>query len=44
MVDLLQLRVCGQSLQSVAWACKFRIGKEIAVLSIAHYCRVLRAG
>jgi hypothetical protein len=31
-------------LLSVAGVCKFRIGTGFSVLSIAHYCRALRAG
>jgi hypothetical protein len=38
------LRVCGQWLLSVARACKSRISKGLSILSLAHYCRVLRAG
>jgi hypothetical protein len=42
--DLLQLRVYGQWLLSVAEVCKPRIDKGFLVPSIAHYCRVLRPG
>src|SRR5215203_2518565 len=42
--DLFSLRVCGQWLLSVAGACKSCISKRSFVPSIAHYCRVLRAG
>ena len=42
--DLLQLRVCGQWLLSVAGVCEFGISKGFSILSIAHCCRVLRAG
>src|SRR5829696_4232866 len=41
---LLQLRVCGQWLLSVAGVCEFGISKGFSILSIAHCCRVLRAG
>jgi hypothetical protein len=41
---LLQLRVCGHWLLRVAGVCKCRISKRLLVLSIAHDCRVLRAG
>jgi hypothetical protein len=41
---LLQLRVLGQGLLSVARVCKTRMSKGFSVLSIAWYCRVLRAG
>jgi hypothetical protein len=42
--DLISLRVCGQWLLSVAEDCKARISKGVSILSIAHYCRVLRPG
>jgi hypothetical protein len=38
------LRVITQALQGCAGDCKSRIGKGFSILSIAHYCRVLRAG
>jgi hypothetical protein len=41
---LLQLRVITQALQGFARACKIRMCKGFPVPSIAHYCRVLRAG
>src|ERR687889_230475 len=38
------LRVCGQWLLGVAQVCKSRISKVFSILSITHYCRVLRPG
>jgi transposase len=42
--DLTSLRVRGQGLLTIARGCKFCISKRFSVLSIAHFCRVLRAG
>ena len=42
--DLTSLRVRGKWLLRVAGACKSRIANGFSVLSIAHYCRILRAG
>jgi hypothetical protein len=42
--DLLQLRVCGQRLLSIAEVCKFRMGKGFSVPCVAHDCRALRPG
>jgi len=42
--DLVSLLVCGQWLLSVAGVCKSRIDNGFCVLSIAHYCRLLRPG
>jgi hypothetical protein len=38
------LRVCGQSLQGVARACKSRINKRFFFPSFARYCSELRPG
>jgi len=43
-LPLLQLRVCGRWLLSVAHACKSRMSKGFSILSVAHYCRALRPG
>ncbi len=43
-LPLLQLRVRGRWLLSVAQACKTRLDKRFFVPCIVHYCRVLRAG
>jgi hypothetical protein len=40
-LPLLQLRVCGLRLLSVAGACEFRLGNEFSILRLAHYCRAL---
>src|SRR5215213_6947079 len=43
-LPLLQLRVCGQWLLSVAWVCKSRMDSGFSVPCLAHYCRALRSG
>jgi hypothetical protein len=43
-LPLLQLRMCGQWLLSVAEGCKLRISKGVSILLIAHCCRALRPG
>ena len=41
-LPLLQLRVCGQWLLSVAGVCESRIGKGFSVFYIACYCARVR--